>query len=232
MNDFNHFPNRIPIFPLPMVFFPGQVRGLHIFEPRYKELLQMCIHTGSPFGIVLENRPTKNEPNPLPHEIGVLAHIIQVARQPDDTFMIQIYGGERFRVKQYYHDMPFLQASIDSAPLGQTDTDLAHRMFETVSEMLEEYLDALTQASGFDFQIPDVPETPEQLGYLTAVALQINNEQKQELLGKATLPELFQDEIVYLTSELDLMDWINNTIESPINNIFSGFGPENAISLN
>jgi hypothetical protein len=105
-------------------------------------------------------------------------------------------------------------------------------MFETVSEMLEEYLDALTQASGFDFQIPDVPETPEQLGYLTAVALQINNEQKQELLGKATLPELFQDEIVYLTSELDLMDWINNTIESPINNIFSGFGPENAISLN
>jgi Lon protease-like protein len=232
MNDFTHFPNRLPIFPLPMVFFPGQVRTLHIFEPRYKDLLQMCIHTGSPFGIVLENRATKTEPAPMPHEIGVLAHIFQVARQPDDTFLIQIYGGERFRVRHFYHDMPFLQAEIDSAPLSQTDTDLALRLFDTVSELLEAYLDALTQASGFDFQIPDIPETPEQLGYLTAVALQINNDQKQTLLSKASLPELLRDEIIFLRSELDLMDWINNTIESPINNIFSGFGPENAISLN
>jgi len=232
MNDFTNFPNRIPIFPLPMVFFPGQVRTLHIFEPRYKELLQMCIHTGSPFGIVLENRPTRAEPHPLPHQVGTLAHIFQVARQPDDTFLIQIYGGERFRVRQFYHDLPFLQAAIDSTPMMQTDTDLALRLFDVVSETLERYLDALTMASGIDFQIPDVPETPEQLGYLTAVALQINNEQKQELLGQNTLPELFRAEMMYLRSELDLMDWINSTIESPINNIVSGYGPENAISLN
>jgi Lon protease-like protein len=232
MNDSNNFPNRIPIFPLPMVFFPGQVRTLHIFEQRYKDLLQMCIHTGSPFGIVLEKRATRDDPNPQPHEMGVMAHIFQVARQPDDTFLIQIYGGERFRVEHLYHDMSFLQAEISSAPLGQTDSDLTIRMFDVVNEMLEEYLDALTQASGFDFQIPDIPETPEQLGYITAVALQINNEQKQALLSKGTLPELFRDEIAYLHSELDLMAWISSTIESPSNNIFSGFGPENAISLN
>lgn len=232
MNDFNNFPNRIPIFPLPMVFFPGQVKGLHIFEPRYKDLLQMCIHTGTPFGIVLENRPTSEDPNPLPHTVGVMAHIFQVARQPDDTFLIQIYGGDRFRVQQFYYDMSFLQAEISSSPLAQTDTDLAHRMFDTVSEMLESYLDALTQASGFDFQIQDVPDTPEQLGYLTAMALQINNEQKQDLLSKTTLPELFRDEIAHLHSEMDLMDWINSTITSPTNNIVSGFGPEIAFSLN
>jgi len=232
VNDFSNFPNRIPIFPLPLVFFPGQVRTLHIFEDRYKNLLQQCIHTGSPFGIVLEQRPNKTKPIPQPHRIGVIAHIFQVARQPDETFHIQIYGGERFQVAQFYDGMPFLQAEINSLPLAHTDSDLAIRMFDTVSEMLEKYLDALTQASGFDFQIPDIPETPEQLGFLTAVALQINNEQKQDLLSKTTLPELFRDEIAYLHSELDLMDWINNTVESPINNIFSGFGPENAISLN
>jgi Lon protease-like protein len=232
MNDFTNFPNRIPIFPLPLVFFPGQVRGLHIFEQRHKDLLQMCIHTGSPFGIVLENRPSREEPHPSPHAVGVLAHIFQVARQPDDTFLIQIYGGERFRVQQFHYDMPFLQAEISSAPLGQTDTDLAHRMFDAVEDMLEAYLDALTQASGIDFQIPNMPETPEQLGYLTAAALQINNDQKQKLLSKTTLPELFQDEIAHLHSELDLMDWINATIATPANNIFSGFGPEIAISLN
>jgi len=232
MNDFTNFPNRIPIFPLPMVFFPGQVRSLHIFEARYKELLQHCIHTGSPFGIVLEQRPSKDNPSPAPHRIGVIAHIFQVARQPDDTFLIQVYGGERFQVAQFYNDKPFLQADITSLPLGQTDSDLAMRMLGAVSEMLDRYLDALTQASGYDFQLADTPDTPEQLGYLAAVALQINNEQKQALLSSATLPELFRDEIVHLHNEMDLMDWINTTIESPYNNYFDGFGPENAISLN
>ena len=231
MNDY-HRTNLIPIFPLPMVFFPGQVKMLHIFEPRYKELLQMCIHTGSPFGIVLEQPPTRRDPHPLPHRVGVMAHIFQVARQSDDTYHIQIYGGERFQVQHYYENLPFLQAEINSFPLAQTDTEEAFLLADVVGEMLDNYLDALTEASGYDFQLPDLPDTPEQLAYVTAAALQINNRQKQDLLNIPSLPELFRQEIGHLVSELDLMDWINDTIESPANNIFDGFGTEGVISLN
>jgi len=231
VNDY-HRTNLIPIFPLSMVFFPGQVKMLHIFEPRYKELLRMCIHTGSPFGIVLSQPPTRQNPHPLPHQVGVMAHIFQVARQPDDTYHIQIYGGERFRVQRFYENRPFLQAEINSFPLTRTDSEEAFILADAVGDMLESYLDALTEASGYDFQLPDLPETPEQLAYITASLLQINNLQKQALLNIATLPELFRQEIQYLVSEIDLMDWINDTIESPANNLFDGYGPEGVISLN
>ncbi|HFQ95136.1 MAG TPA: hypothetical protein ENK30_01060 [Anaerolineae bacterium] len=231
MNDY-HRTNLIPIFPLSMVFFPGQVKMLHIFEPRYKDLLQMCIHTGSPFGIVLNRPPTRRDPRPLPHRVGVMAHIFQVARQSDDTYHIQIYGGERFQVQHFYENLSFLQAEINSFPLTQTDSEEAFLLTDAVGEMLESYLDALTEASGYDFQLPDLPETPEQLAYITASVLQINNQQKQALLNIPTLPELFRREIQHLISEIDLMDWINDTIESPANNLFDGYGPEGVISLN
>ncbi len=231
MNDY-HRNNLIPIFPLSMVFFPGQVTVLHVFEPAYKELLQTCIHTGSPFGIVLKRQPSKKDPHPLPHTVGVMAHIFQVARQPDDTYHIQIYGGERFRIQHFFTNRSFLQAEVSSFPLMQTDSEQAFLLADTVGEMLETYLDALTEASGFDFQIPDLPETPEHLAYITGSLLQINNEQKQALLESDTLPHLFQREIHHLVSELDLMDWISDTIASPANNIIEGTGPEGVISLN
>jgi len=231
VNDYQRT-NLIPIFPLSTVFFPGQVKMLYIFEPRYKALLQMCIHTGSPFGIVLDRPPTRDEPHPLPHRVGVLAHIFQVARQSDDTYHIQIYGGERFQVKQFFQTRSFLQAEITSFPLAQTDSEEAQLLADAVGEMLEMYLDALTEASGYDFQLPDFPETPEQLAYVTASMLQINNRQKQALLTISALPDLFRQEIQHLISEIDLMDWINDTIESPANNIFDGYGPEGVISLN
>ncbi len=232
MNDLTDFPRRIPIFPLPVVLLPGQVRNLYIFELRYKALLQNCLHNGSPFGVVLERPSTKENPHPTPHTTGVMAHIFQVNRQPDDTFIIHVFGGERFRVQQFYDEHPFMQAEIVSAPLTQTEGEKAHRMFDVVSQMLEDYLDALTSASGIDFQIPEAPETPEQLGYLTAMVLQINNEQKQVLLEKASLPDLFLAEIEFLQREMDLMEWISSTIETPVNNFVSGSGPEAAISLN
>jgi Lon protease-like protein len=215
-----------------MVFFPGQVKMLHIFEPRYKELLQMCIHTGSPFGIVLDQPASREDPDPMPHRVGVMAHIFQVARQSDDTYHIQIYGGDRFQVQHFYENLPFLQAEIRSFPLAQTDTEEAFLLADLVGELLDDYLDSLTEASGYDFQLPDLPDTPEQLAYVTAAALQINNQQKQALLNTPTLPELFRQEIRYLISEQDLMNWIIDTIESPVNNIFDGYGPEGVISLN
>ncbi|HEY80471.1 MAG TPA: LON peptidase substrate-binding domain-containing protein [Caldilineae bacterium] len=231
MNDY-HRTNLIPIFPLSMVFFPGQIKMLHIFEPRYKELLQMCIHTGSPFGIVLNRPPTRQDPSPLPHRVGVMAHIFQVARQSDDTYHIQIYGGERFQVQHFYDTRAFLQAEISSFPLAQAESEEAFSLSDIVGDMLESYLDALTEASGYDFQLPDLPETPEQLAYITASVLQINNQQKQTLLNIPTLPELFRQEIQHLSSELNLMDWINDTIASPANNLFDGYGSEGVISLN
>lgn len=215
-----------------MVFFPGQVKTLHIFEPRYKDLLQTCIRTGSPFGIVLASQEGAPQGFLRPSTTGTLAHIFEVRRQPDDTYLIQIYGGERFKVAQFYDDATYLQASISAAPLSRKQSHQVDMLAIKVSSLLDEYLDALTAASGIEFQVTNMPETPEQLAFLTADILQINHEQKQSLLETESLPAIFRAEIGYLYSELDLMEWINNTIETPLNNLFIGPGPVDAVSLN
>lgn len=223
------FPSTIPIFPLPLVLFPGQIKQLKIFEPRYREMLSDCLEDDAPFGIVLAKMTSSGDPEPLPHRIGTLAHIAQVDPMPDDSFHIQIYGGERFSIQEFVDEAPYLQANIESHPLLQTEGRQADELQQQVRLLLREYLDALTKASGMRFNVHTVPSGPLQLAHLAAVVLQTNNEQKQALLASTHLPALFMQEISLLNSELDLMAWINSTIKE---NQAQGFGSDNRLSLN
>jgi len=223
------FPSTIPIFPLPLVLFPGQIKQLRIFEPRYRAMLSDCLEDDAPFGIVLTRTPRTGGSDSLPYRIGTLAHITQVDPVPDDTFHIQIYGGERFSIQEFVDDAPYLQANIENHPLLQTESRHADDLQKKVRLLLSEYLDALTKASGMRFNIYTIPTNPQQLAYLAAVVLQTNSEQKQTLLASAHLPDLFVQEINLLTRELDLMAWINATIADTQD---SGFGSDNWLSLN
>ncbi len=223
------FPTTIPIFPLPLVLFPGQIKQLRIFEPRYQVMLSDCLEDDAPFGIVLAKKSRASESESLPHRIGTLAHITQVDPLPDDTFHIQLYGGERFSIREFVDDAPYLQANIESHPLLQTRSRDTDELEQRVRLLLSEYLDALTKASGMRFDIHTIPGDPLQLAYLAAVVLQTNNDQKQTLLASTQLPRLFIQEINLLTSELDLMAWINATIADTQEN---GFGSDNWLSLN
>ncbi len=219
----------IPLFPLPLVLFPGQVRQLRIFEPRYRSLLQDCLDSGMPFGLVLAKPPSDQEAEPLPHEIGTLAHITEVERLQDGTFGININGGDRFRIARFQHDKPYLQGVISTLPLLQTETEEAHALHERVQGLLPQYLEALTQASGIRFGVHTVPAEPTQLAYLTAIVLQVSNEEKQSLLAINHLPRLLARETRLLYSELDLMAWINATIADSQKH---GFGTDGWLSPN
>ena len=223
------FPSTIPIFPLPLVLFPGQIKQLRIFKPRYRAMLSDCLEDDAPFGIVLTKTPRAGDSDSLPHRIGTLAHITQAEPLADDTFRIQIYGGERFSIQDFVDEAPYLQANIESHPLLQTKGRQADELQQQVRLLLREYLDALTKASGMRFNIHTIPAAPLQLAYLAAVVLQTNNEQKQTLLANTQLPELFVQEISLLTRELDLMAWINATIADTQDN---GFGSDNWLNLN
>ncbi|RME82216.1 MAG: peptidase S16 [Caldilineae bacterium] len=220
-------PPRIPLFPLPLVLFPGQLKALRIFEPRYRIMLQDCLESGHPFGILLV-RNGDETPAALPR-IGTTAHIVQVVRQEDDTFAIQIYGGERFRVEGFLHDRPYLRADVTPFPLREAESPVAYDLARHVERLLPQYLDALTEASGFRFNIQTIPGEPEQLAYLAAIALQANNDTKQGLLASPSCPRLLASEIHLLAREMDLMAWITATLE---HTNARAFGTANDLSLN
>ncbi|MFZ4056744.1 MAG: LON peptidase substrate-binding domain-containing protein [Ferruginibacter sp.] len=92
--------NFIPIFPLGLVLYPGETLHLHIFEPRYIQLIQYCLTNKKPFGI-----PTVIN-NEL-QEMGTLAVITEISKTYENGEMdIKVTGTEVFRVLELIKELP------------------------------------------------------------------------------------------------------------------------------
>ena len=92
--------NFIPIFPLSIVVYPGEDLNLHIFEPRYKQLISECIATKKPFGIpaVIGNNM---------NELGTLMEIVEVSKTYDNSELdIKTKGLKIFRILEVIKEIP------------------------------------------------------------------------------------------------------------------------------
>src|SRR6185437_14141879 len=84
---------ELGLFPLPLVLVPTERIPLHIFEPRYKELIGECVETDGEFGLVLATG------DGAVHEVGTRARVLEVLEELDDGSMnVVVEGGERFRL--------------------------------------------------------------------------------------------------------------------------------------
>ena len=98
---------RLPLFPLNVVLLPGADLPLHIFEPRYRQMVRECLDTQSPFGLLLAL------PNGIAG-IGCTAEILEVTkRHPDGRFDIVTVGREPFRVVELSNGEPLLRGEVD-----------------------------------------------------------------------------------------------------------------------
>lgn len=109
--------DRLPLFPLGIVLLPGEPVPLHIFEPRYKEMVRVCIDDDRPFGIVYASEKTLAE-------VGCTARIERVAARYDDGRLdIVAVGEQRFRVDEIYRDLAYLSADVDAVEDDTADDD-------------------------------------------------------------------------------------------------------------
>jgi Lon protease-like protein len=96
----------LPIFPLDLVLLPGAALPLHIFEPRYREMIASCEQQNAPFGVV---RSLGEEVA----QIGCTAQIVSIPKKYDDGRMdVLTRGGRRFEVIIVNQDLPYLQAEV------------------------------------------------------------------------------------------------------------------------
>jgi Lon protease-like protein len=100
-------PERIPLFPLNVVLFPGANLPLHIFEPRYREMVKGCLQQKSEFGMLL------SMPNGVAR-VGCTAEIVEVVKHyPDGRMDILTVGRAPFRVVNLFSDNPLLEGHVD-----------------------------------------------------------------------------------------------------------------------
>lgn len=208
---------ELPLFPLNTVLFPGQVLPLHIFEPRYQQMIRHCLAEDLSFGVVLIRKGREvNDETAEPHAVGTVARIIESTHASDGTIDIVSVGIERFRIQRLIHDQPYLRGEVANFPLIDGDGEAGlETLASTVSSKVSRYIELIAEAAGLRIELDEMPETPRQVGYLAAVAMQIDNAEKQQLLGTASLDDILRAEVVYLNRENALLKWMIETKDVP-----------------
>lgn len=174
---------ELPLFPLNTVLFPRTPLPLHIFEPRYKQMINACIDDQQPFGVVLiEQGEEAGGTLAQPHQVGCIAQIQQVERLADGRIFIMTIGTERFKTKALRYNRPYLVGEVERYPLENPNEDALVPDSQQLLRSIQAYAQILSQMSEEAFELQQLPEDPLLLGYLGAYLLQIPSDQKQTLL--------------------------------------------------
>jgi len=142
-----HETRIIPLFPLNIVLLPETPIPLHIFEERYKEMVNLCLESNSEFGIVLASASKVQT-------YGCTAHIEKVIHRYEDGRMdIQVRGVNRFKIIEISEEKAYLQAEVEFFDDLETHEDLNELAEEGLAQIRklqkitkrEEFLEDLEQ---------------------------------------------------------------------------------------
>lgn len=137
-------PERIPVFALPnVVFFPKTYLPLHIFEPRYRQMVADAAAGGQCIGMALlkEGWEANYYGNPPIFEMGCVGRLVSVQPLSDGRSNILLQGLERYEVRQEFHDKSYREAAIALKPRApESALDPAVRAY--LIKVLGDYLHA------------------------------------------------------------------------------------------
>jgi Lon protease-like protein len=169
-------PDRISLFPLNVVLFPGELLPLHIFEPRYRRMVRECLDAKTPFGMLLAL------PNGVAH-VGCTAEILEVTKHYEDGRMdILTVGRDPYRIVDLFTDDPLLAGTVDYLEDREAIIDL-----QSSEKLIELYEVCYTLLfSGMPANLAQSPY--ERLSFVVAGALPLDLMWKQQFWRCARKP--------------------------------------------
>jgi Lon protease-like protein len=160
--------DEIGLFPLNLVLVPGEQAPLHIFEPRYRELIAECLDFGNDFGLLLEDDEGMRE-------VGTRCKVIEVIdRFPDGRLNVVVEATERFQLLEVTDGRTFRTAEIETLP-DESDTPLE----DEVEEVLAAYARVVAAAEA---ELDDLDLDADSVAYQIAARIDFGTEVKQGLL--------------------------------------------------
>jgi len=182
----------LPIFPLELVLLPGVPLPLHIFEPRYKEMIAECLEQKKLFGVVRASSDGVAD-------IGCTAEIMSVIKKYDDGRMdILTRGVERFEVIEVNEDRAFLQAEI-SVVQDEDEDGASKPASEMVTQAVRLHAE-IAKLAGAEPSGPD--ERASNLSFLLAGSLPLDLDFKQSLLSTLSEAKRLEAVVGYLEAIL------------------------------
>ncbi len=202
---------KLPLFPLPTVLFPGMVLPLHIFEERYKLMINRCVKQDRPFGLVFIPSGLGTGAIQAPSDVGTTALIARVERLEEGRMNIVVVGGERFRLREISDQEPYLEGNAEPWPLVSALSREIKQQIGALRALFRLYLSLLSQAQGHKIQVEEIPTNARTLALLIAISLQLPMEQKQHLLVQPTIASMLQAEHLILRREQLLLTYMIRT---------------------
>ena len=185
---------RLPLFPLNTVLFPNASLPLQIFEDRYKLMLRECMDSDSKFGVVLIREGPEVGGSAEPHEIGTVAHIVQVNRIEGGRFFVSAMGQQRFRLVEVVQRTPFLAAEVELLEEYGSEPP-SEDLLSQATEAFSVYAQFSIGASGGWVRRTRVPSDPAALSYHIAGSMQMDLGDKQRLLESESAASRLQAEV-------------------------------------
>lgn len=178
----------LPLFPLEVVLLPGTPLPLHIFEPRYKEMIRECIGNEAPFGVVRAMEEGIAD-------IGCTAEIVSVTKEYEDGRMdLVAEGRKRFEVLELNDERSYLRAEILLVPDEAADVKEQER-----GQAVQLHREILSLAGA----VQDLSSADQaQLSFHLAASLPLDLDFKQKLLTLRSEGERLQTLITYLEAIL------------------------------
>jgi Lon protease-like protein len=175
---------ELPIFPLPVVLFPGMPMPLHIFEERYRKMLADIRAGDNLFGLSYFDASSTDKDIPPAGHVGCVAEVTETQALPDGRANILAVGVVRYEAEGYVErgdsylvvrPTYFEDEDEDESELTANSRDVA-TMFMRVANSIR----VMNDERG---NLPDISDTdPQKLSFLVAAAMEIEIETKQELL--------------------------------------------------
>lgn len=184
---------ELPLFPLNTVLFPfAQVR-LHVFEDRYREMVQSCVQHDRPFGIVLIRSGGEVGDQADPYLVGTAVKIVQVETYEDGRMDIQVQGERRFRIREIDESKPYLVGHVEPVDEGEIqESERAQQLLTRAREEFEVLIQRLFARQEFSVQVV-FPSDPVALSFTIANLLPMENLDKQRMLETTDTLERVED---------------------------------------
>lgn len=201
-------PSRLlPLFPLPLVLFPSAIVPLHVFEPRYRELLADVRRADGRFGIVLA---TGGSERALPRGlVGCVAEVQEVHALPDGRSNVLVAGIERFAVDALV-DAPAAYHVAAVTPYDDVaeDDDAAERgaLDARVRALFERVARAARAIRDETAPLPPLPDDPALVSFRVASLVDLDNAARQALLTSRSAVERLREIDALLESVVDTLE--------------------------
>jgi len=175
---------------------------VHVFEPRYRDLVADCLENAQEFGIALMRARSNGSGDGSPHTVGTSARVAGYARLPDGRYLLEVEGSRRFLIVGMESNGSYPSATVEWLPEEIGNFAAAREAGEEVESMVFLY-----RALDGDGDLPvRLSIDPVARSYQVASLLRIAPGVKQSLLEEPTAAARLERELAILKREISLLD--------------------------